>query len=1212
MNILIVDDHLTNLKLLRAQLEAEGHAVFEAHDGVEALSLLERQRVDAVISDILMPRMDGYRLCHEIRTHARLRDLPIIIYSSTYTAPEDEKLALDMGANKYLKKPASVETIAAALHEVIAQPHAAPRPDARREVEVLKNYNERLVSKLKEKNVELMAAEAKFRPLVEQSLVGIYVIQDDQFVYVNPRMAEILGRSAEEMTSRTVYDFLVPEGHAFARENIRKRMSGAVPNVHYDLRVLHQSGAVLKVEVYGSRTEYNGRPAVMGVLLDITERKRAEDTLRKSDADLNDAQRVAQVGSWTWNATTDTITWSEEYYRIYGRDLKQRPPGYKEHLQLYTPESAARLDAVVKKALQTGQPYELELEQARTDGKRRWVTARGEITRDESGRIDGLRGTAHDITERKVAEEAEARLVAILEATPDFIATGDLDGNVLFVNKAGLGMLGYHASEGMPALRIGKSQPGWAAKLVVEQGIPHAVEHGSWSGETAFLRRDGREIPVSQVIIAHRGGDGSVEYLSTIARDISVHKAHEKRIMRLNRMYAVLSGINATIVHTRDRQELFEEACRIAVEQGTFALTWIGLLDASGLDVTPVARAGVDEGYLDNIHLTARDDAPDRCELVARALREKTAVVCNDIDTDPQMARWRDEALRRGYRSVVVFPLQSAGKVLGILLFYASEKDFFDTEEMRLLAEIAGNISFALDHLKADESRHVQSAALNAAADAIVITDRAGIIEWVNPAFTQLTGYTAEEALGKNPRNLVKSDKHAPAFYKDFWDTILAGRTWHGEMINRRKDGSLFTEDESVTPILDASGAITHFVAIKEDMTDRLQLEAEFRQAQKMESVGQLASGIAHDFNNLLTVINGMSQLVLAGGSTVDPVYADVQEILRAGERAATLTRQLLAFSRQQILEPRVLNFDTAVVRMESLLRRLLGEDIDLVVVPTPGLGNVKADPGQIEQVITNLAVNARDAMPQGGQLTIETQNVTIDKDYARQIGVTMPPGSYVLLAVSDSGGGMDEATRARIFEPFFTTKGPSRGTGLGLSTVYGIVKQSHGFIGVYSEVGQGTSFKIYLPQVTEAAGTDRPGPTVVSSSGTETILLVEDNAGLRKLATRFLEPAGYTVLGAGTGEEALLVLARHAAPVHLLLTDVVMPGMSGRDLVELLARTHPGMKVLYMSGYTSDTVVRHGVLEEKVSFINKPFNAAALLHKVREVLDSTDEGNSG
>jgi PAS domain S-box-containing protein len=505
----------------------------------------------------------------------------------------------------------------------------------------------------------------------------------------------------------------------------------------------------------------------------------------------------------------------------------------------------------------------------------------------------------------------------------------------------------------------------------------------------------------------------------------------------------------------------------------------------------------------------------------------------------------------------------------------------------------------------AEESLRLQSAALHAAADAIMITDRAGVIEWVNPAFTQLTGYTAEEALGKPPGDLVKSGKHVPAFFEELWETILARRTWRGEIINRRKDGSLYTERQTVTPILDASGAITHFVAIKNDITERLQLEAQYRQAQKMESVGHLASGIAHDFNNLLTVINGMSQLVLSEVSKGDAVYADVQEILHAGERAATLTRQLLAFSRQQILEPRVMNFNTVVARMESLLRRLLGEDIDLVVVPAPGLSNVKADPGQIEQVITNLAVNARDAMPLGGRLTIETQCVTIDKDVARQLGVTMPSGSYVLLAVSDSGGGMDEATRARIFEPFFTTKGPSRGTGLGLSTAYGIVKQSHGFIWAYSEVGQGTSFKIYLPQVTEAAGRDRPRPTVVSRSGTETILLAEDNAGLRKLAMRVLEPAGYTVLGAATAEEALRLLERHEGSVHLLLSDVVMPGMSGRQLAEHLAQTRPGLKVLYMSGYTSDTIVRHGVLEAQVPFLNKPFSAAALLQKVREVLDS-------
>ena len=308
-----------------------------------------------------------------------------------------------------------------------------------------------------------------------------------------------------------------------------------------------------------------------------------------------------------------------------------------------------------------------------------------------------------EIVERKRIEKEQARLVAIIEATPDMVATGDPNGHVFYYNRAGLRMLGFEPGLDLSTVRYPETHPEWAAKLVAETGIPHAIEHGSWSGETALLRRDGREIPVSQVIIAHKGSDGSVEYLSTIARDITLQKEYEKRITRLNRVYAVLSGINATIVRTRDRQEMFEHACRIAVEQGKFRFAWIGLLDANGLDVTPAARAGVDVGYLDNIQLTARDDAPGRCEMVARVLREKTAVVCNDIDTDPQMARWREEALRRGYRSVVVFPLQLEDKVMGLLLLYASEAGFFDTEEMRLLTEIAGDISFALDHLEKQE-----------------------------------------------------------------------------------------------------------------------------------------------------------------------------------------------------------------------------------------------------------------------------------------------------------------------------------------------------------------------------------------------------------------------------------------------------------------------------------------------------------------------------
>jgi signal transduction histidine kinase/ActR/RegA family two-component response regulator len=413
------------------------------------------------------------------------------------------------------------------------------------------------------------------------------------------------------------------------------------------------------------------------------------------------------------------------------------------------------------------------------------------------------------------------------------------------------------------------------------------------------------------------------------------------------------------------------------------------------------------------------------------------------------------------------------------------------------------------------------------------------------------------------------------------------------------------TGEVSIAPVFDEAGRCTHLVGAVHDITERKKLEAQFRQAQKMESVGQLAGGIAHDFNNLLTVINGTAELAIAQLREGDPLHDDLQEIHRAGERAASLTRQLLAFSRKQILQAQVLNLNTVVAEVETMLRRLIGEDIDLVVVPAEGLGSVKADPGQMEQMIANLAVNARDAMPKGGKLTIELQNVEIDEQYARQHGVAVLPGPYVMLAISDTGIGMDEATRGQIFEPFFTTKGPGKGTGLGLSTVHGIVKQSNGFIWVYSEVGQGTSFKIYLPQVAEVADGQRRGPTIASARGTETILVVEDVGGLRNLVKRMLESVGYTVLTATDGEDALRLLEDYKEPVHLVLSDVVMPTMGGRILAERFGRTRPEMKVLYMSGYTDDVVVRHGVLDEGMPFLGKPFTVVDLTRKVREVLDS-------
>jgi len=372
---------------------------------------------------------------------------------------------------------------------------------------------------------------------------------------------------------------------------------------------------------------------------------------------------------------------------------------------------------------------------------------------------------------------------------------------------------------------------------------------------------------------------------------------------------------------------------------------------------------------------------------------------------------------------------------------------------------------------------------------------------------------------------------------------------------------------------------------------------------QKMEAIGQLAGGVAHDFNNLLTVINGFGELLAVRLEPTDPRRALVEEILKAGERAAALTQQLLAFSRRQVMVVQVVDLNEVVADTERMLRRLIGEDVELITLPDPELGRVRADPRQLQQVILNLAVNARDAMPHGGKLTIETANVELDETYARQ-HAAITPGAYVMLAVSDTGHGMDAETRSRIFEPFFTTKEQGKGTGLGLAMVYGIVKQSNGDIWVYSEPGQGTTFKLYFPRVDDAERPAPPGAPQEIPHGTETILLVEDEPQVRALARRVLEACGYTVLEAARGDEALQCCQQHAEPIHLLLTDVVMPGMGGPAVARLMARVHPEIKVLYMSGYTDAAVARHGMLEAGAALLQKPFTPTTLAQQVRRVLD--------
>jgi PAS domain S-box-containing protein len=493
------------------------------------------------------------------------------------------------------------------------------------------------------------------------------------------------------------------------------------------------------------------------------------------------------------------------------------------------------------------------------------------------------------------------------------------------------------------------------------------------------------------------------------------------------------------------------------------------------------------------------------------------------------------------------------------------------------------------------------AAAVEQTADSIVITDLNGHIEYVNPAFERITGYTREEAVGANPR-ILKSGQTDAATYRDLWQTITAGGVWVGRLVNKKKDGTYFTERATISAVRDPSGEIAHYIAVKQDTTHETQLEEQLRQSQKMEAVGQLAGGVAHDFNNLLTAINGYAALLLRRVSDDSPIKSQLEEIKKAGERAANLTRQLLAFGRKQMLHPLSLNLNDNVSDLTKMLKRLIGEDIQLITKLDPRLARTKADPGQIEQVVMNLVVNARDAMPSGGVITIETANAELNDAYAAShVGVLA--GSYVMLTVSDTGTGMDHETLSHIFEPFFTTKAKNKGTGLGLSTVYGIMKQSGGSIWVYSEVGIGTTFKLFLPQLSD----EPAGAAVIQEApiqrGSETVLLVEDEGLVRNLTIQLLRENGYRVLSACGGEEALQI-ARSNQDIELLLTDVVMPKMSGREVANALKESHPKTRVLYMSGYTDDAIVHHGIADSRIALLHKPFSEKALTQKIRDVLD--------
>ncbi len=693
-----------------------------------------------------------------------------------------------------------------------------------------------------------------------------------------------------------------------------------------------------------------------------------------------------------------------------------------------------------------------------------------------------------------------------------------------------------------------------------------------------------------------------------LRREWELLRARSQDRARIEHLNSVLRGIrkvNQLITREREPHSLIRKVCQLLVDSRGFPTSCIVLCSDSR--VRGMAIAG-EERLLGNLREMLSDAHVPECvrQTLARSGATPGKVVTESRSDYPESHMHREE------HDAATVRLEHEGRVYGALIVALPSGFTSNEEEMELLEEIACDVAFALRNMEINaekekseedlaESREALKSIFERLRDGVLVTAiESRRLVFANEAMCSMLGYAREELLHMRVQDIHPTDR-LPEVVAQFERQARGESPLLTDVPILRKDGSVFEADVSSTTVdLEGHPCV---VGVFRDRTEQRKLEEHVQLVQRLEAVGRLAGGVAHDFNNLLSVIISYSEFAIETLSENDSLHSDMVEIDKAARRAAALTRQLLAFSRKQVLELEVLDLNRVVSGIENMLRRILGEDIEVVVRLAGELGSIKADRGQLEQVIMNLAVNARDAMPQGGKFILETSNIELCEEYA-DLHVAVTPGRFVALSASDTGCGMDPATQEHIFEPFFTTKEKGKGTGLGLSTVYGIVKQSGGNVWVYSEVGRGTTFKVYLPRVDTSASEIRRKPGSSVAHGNEAVLIVEDEEAVRRIAERILRAAGYQVFTAASGSHALALCEERGGAFDLLLTDVIMPQVSGRELAEQLTSRYPTLRVLYMSGYADDAIVHHGVLAPGMHFIGKPFSAAELRSKVREVLD--------
>lgn len=1084
------------------------------------------------------------------------------------------------------------------------------------------------ISERKRAEDALLESEKRFQVLAEATFEGIAIHEKGVIVNANQIFANMFGYKQSEVIGKSALELAAPESRALVQQNI---LSGY--EQPYEAVGLKKDGARFIGELHGKTISHLGRSARITAIRDITDRKRAEEEMRllciltKAISESEDfhvamnivIRKFCEVTGWVYgeawvpahdesyfemdSAWYSSIKGMEEFRKksvglkfsmdkgIPGRVWASKKPLWVRDISKDT--NFARTQLAEQFGLRSGIGIPIIV----GDDVVAVLTFFVFEDRKENDAlltlISAIAAQLGTLFQRKLAEEAlaesESRLRAIIEMEPECIKMLAADGSLLNMNPAGLAMIEADSLDQAKSVSVySLIDPEHREKYKQMNADIFRGKSGTLEFKMTALKGSSRWIESHGT--PFRNANNEIVAQLAIARDITDRKRMEEELLLLY-----------TLIQETSLSEDFRSAIEITLRRicettgWVMGEAWVPSSDRSHLECSPAWYGGF-EGLKKFRKISEGFSFQPGVGLPGRSWSSKKPAWDRDVTLDSNFPR-APYAREAGLKGAMAIPILAGDEVVAVMDFFVLEPREEDRRLVGLVSTIAAYMGTIFQRKQVEEELRKLYHAVEQSPASIFIMDAAFNIEYINPKFIEITGYSREEVIGKKP-DIISSGT-----------AMISDTEWRGEFLAKKKNGDPFWEYATISPIRNAQGVIINFIGIHEDVTERRKLEDQLRHSQKLEALGQLVGGIAHDFNNMLTAIIGFAGILQMKMKKDDPLMVNVEQVIEAANRGASLTSSLLVFGRKQAIFPRPVNLNEIIDKVEKLLLRLIGEDIELKTVIADKELNVTVDPLQIEQVLINLATNARDAMSKEGVLTIETGREEIDRKFIKSHGYG-EPGEYALISISDTGAGMDEKTREKVFEPFFTTKEVGKGTGLGLAIVYGIVKQHNGYITVYSEVGKGTTFKIYLPMT--RPGTEEAAPvenvnsaaSAVSATGTETVLVAEDDKNVMRLSKTLLETFGYTVIEAVNGEEAVQKYMENKDMIKLLIFDVIMPKRNGKEAYEEIKRIAPDVRVIFMSGYTADIMHTKGIIENGMVFVSKPISPTDFIKKVREVLD--------